>query len=122
MGIQNVVPGNPQVSKQPLNNAYAALLQDLNDAYWAANTMDVKDQLYGYIEIVSSAVTQLDATDISSRDVAYAALVANIKDVNNKLGTLQQQINTIISRISTAANIISDIANVLSVTAQLFPA
>ncbi len=107
---------------QDLNDAYSELLDDLNEAYWAAGDMGTKDTLYGYIEAVSGIITQLDSADLASRDPAYTTLVANVSQINTQLGILQQQINTLIARINTAATVISDIAKVLAVAAQLFPA
>jgi hypothetical protein len=107
---------------QDLNNAYSALLGDLKEAYWAADSMDVKDQLYGVIEIVTNLITQLVATDLETRDAAYEALLAQVGTVNKELKTLQEQISSLINRISTAATIVSDIAKVLSVAATAFPA
>lgn len=121
MGAQNVVPAGPQPTAQDLINAYSDLLGDLNEAYWAASSLDVKDKLYAIIEIVTSLITQLVATDLASRNAAYAALVAQVAAVNKKLDALQQQINSMISRINTAATIVSDIAKVLSVVARVFP-
>lgn len=122
MGAQNAVPAGPQPTAQDLNNAYSDLLDDLNDAYWAASTLEVKDQLYGAIEAVSNLITQLDATDLTSRDASYAALVANVTNVNKQLDALQKDINTMISRINTAAAIVSNVARVLTVAAKVLTA
>ena len=120
MDAQNVVPGPPPTA-QDLSDAYSALLGDLNDAYWAASSLEVKDQLYGIIEAVTSLITQLVAADLASRDAAYAALVAQVAAVNKKLDVLQQQINSMINRINTAATIVSDVAKVLAVAATVIP-
>lgn len=107
-------------SSQMLCNAYSALLKDLNDAYWAAGTLAAKDQIRGYSDIVTDVMTQLIATDLSTRNAAYTALQAQVGSVSKQLQTLQQQINNIISKINTAAAIVTDIAKVVSVAAQLF--
>ena len=122
MGAQNFVPIGPPPTTQDLSNAYSALLGDLNDAYWAASSLEVKDQLYGIIEAVTSLITQLVATDLASKDAAYAALVGQVAAVNMKLDALQKQVNVMISRIGTAATIVSDIAKVLAVAARVIPA
>src|ERR1700730_10822783 len=119
MGGQNIVPAGPRPTAHDLNNAYSDLLDDLNEAYWAASSLEVKDQLYGVIEVVNDVITQLDSTDLESRDAAYAALAAKVTNVNKQLDVLQKQINTIISRINTAATIVSDVAKVLSVAAKV---
>jgi septal ring factor EnvC (AmiA/AmiB activator) len=120
MGSQQVVPTGPP-TKQDLDDAYSDLLDDLNDAYWAASTMDAKDQLYGWSELVTNLVTQLDATDLSSRDPAYEALVSQIASVNKQLDTLQKEINSLINRINTAAKIVADVAKVASIAAKVVP-
>jgi hypothetical protein len=58
----------PQPSAQDLNNVYSDLLDDLSDAYWAAGTLQVKDQLYGVIEAVTDVISALDAADLQTRD------------------------------------------------------
>lgn len=125
MGGSNVAPVAPAgapYTKQDLEDAYASLLNDLNEAYWAANDLSVKDQIYGFIEEVTKILAQLDAVDLEKRDAAYSGLLQQVKAVNKGLQDLQQQINTIIRRISTAATIISDVAKVLTVAAKVFPA
>lgn len=122
MAGPNAAPGGPQYTKQDLHNAYAAVLGDLNDAYWAASDLNTKDRIYGNIEAVSNILTQLDAADIQARDAQYSALVQQVSTVNKSLSDLQQQINTLITRISTAATIASDIAKVVTVAAKVFAA
>jgi hypothetical protein len=121
MGSQNVVPaGQPTV--QDLNDAYSELLNDLNDAYWAASSMDAKDQLYGFIEAITSLVAQLNATDLKSRDAAYSALAVQVASVNKQLDALQKQINSLINRINTVAKIVADVAKVVAIAAKVVPA
>jgi septal ring factor EnvC (AmiA/AmiB activator) len=120
MGSQQVVPAG-QPTKQDLDDAYSDLLDDLNDAYWAASNMDAKDQLYGLTEVVTNLVTQLDATDLSSRNSAYQTLASQIASVNKQLDTLQKQINSLINRINTAAKIVADVAKVASIAAKVVP-
>jgi peptidoglycan hydrolase CwlO-like protein len=109
-----------QTYSQALNDAYSQLLDDLNEAYWAASTMDAKDQIMGAIEVVTDVITALDATDLTTRNAEYTALQAQVKSVNDQLQTLQKQINAIISRINTAASIVSDITKAVSAAASLF--
>jgi hypothetical protein len=121
MGSQNVVPaGQPTV--QDLNDAYSELLNDLNDAYWAASSMDAKDQLYGFIEAITSLVTQLNAADLTSRDAAYSALAVQVASANKQLGVLQKQINSLINRINTVAKIVADVDKVVAIAAKVVPA
>ena len=119
MAESGTVPATPQFTQQDLNDAYSSLLFDLNQAYWAAIDVNTKDQLFSYVEAVTNIISQLNATDLASRDAAYTALVQQMTTVNNQLTTLQKQINSLINRISTAATIISDIAKVLTVAAQV---
>jgi septal ring factor EnvC (AmiA/AmiB activator) len=121
MGLQaNAATAQP--TAQDLNDAYSALLDDLNDAYWAANSMEAKDQLYGFIELITCLITQLDAADLASRDDQYAALVKQVAAVNKQLDNLQAQINSLISRINTSANIVSDVAKAISIAGSVLTA
>lgn len=107
--------------QQNLSNSYSTLLGDLNQAYWAADSLDEKDQLYSIIEVVTNLITQLNAADLATRDAAYNALKSQVATVNKQLTDLQGKINQLINRISTAAAIISDITQVLTFAAQVFP-
>jgi len=121
MGGFNAEPTGAQYTKQDLEDAYSSLLNDLNDAYWAAGDLRAKDQIYGCIEVITAILTQLDAADLENRDATYSALLQQVTTVNKELDDLQQQINSIISRINTAATIVSDVAKVLTVAAKVFP-
>lgn len=110
----------PISPSQQLNDAYSKLLDDLNDAFWAANTLEAKDQIKGFSEIVTDVITTLDATDLSTRDAQFAAAQTQVTSVNKQLQTLQQQINGIISKINTATAIVSDVTQAISLAAKVF--
>jgi hypothetical protein len=119
MGLVAPTPAAAVYSQQDLNDSYSQLLFDLSNAYWAAADMPTKDQLFGYVEVVTNLIAQLNATDLSTRDATYTLTTQQITDVNGKLKILQGQISTIINRITTASTIVSDIAKVLTVAAQV---
>jgi hypothetical protein len=119
MGAVAPVPAAIVYNQQDLNDAYSQLLFDLSNAFWAAADMATKDQLYGYVEVVTNLITQLNATDLTTRDETYTKASQQITTVNGQLKTLQGQISTIISRISTVSTIVSDIAKVLTVASQV---
>jgi hypothetical protein len=114
-------PQQDPPSGQDLNNAYSDLLDDLNDAYWAAGTLDAKDQIKGISDEVTALITQLDSADLATRNAAFTALSNQVSGVNKQLQTLQTQISGIISKINTATAIVSDITKVVSIAAQVFP-
>jgi hypothetical protein len=121
MGIQSFVPPGSPLTVKDLSDAYSDLLDDLNDAYWAASSIDTKDQIYGMIEAVGGIISELDSADLNSRDAAYGVLVTNIASLNKQLEALQKGINSLISRINTSASVISDITKILSVAAKIIP-
>lgn len=121
MGSVTAVTPATVYSQQNLNDAYSQLLFDLNNAYWAAADMATKDQIYGYVEVVTNLITQLNAADLTARDATYTSLSQQVTTVNGQLKTLQQQISKIISRISTVTTILSDITKAIAVAAQFFP-
>jgi hypothetical protein len=119
MGAVGPVPAAIAYSQQDLNDAYSQLLFDLSNAYWAAGDMATKDQLYGYVEVVTNLITQLNATDLTIRDAQYTKASQQINAVNGQLKTLQGQITSLINRISTVSTIVADITKVLTVAAQV---
>ena len=104
-----------------LNEAYSELHDDLNSAYWAASTLAAKDQIKGVLEIVADVITTIDATDLSTRNAAYASLGTEVASVNKQLKTLQKQINGLISDIKTATAVVSGITQAISIAAKMFP-
>ena|ERR1022692_2232810 len=112
----------PPASKQDLNDAYADLLDHLNEAYWAAGTREAKERIKRMIDAVTDAVTALDAADLTARDAAYTALNTKVVAVNGQLQTLQKEINGIVSKINAAKAIVEDITKVISVAAKVFSA
>jgi len=121
MSGQNLAPTG-QPTTQDLSNAYSDLLDDLNEAYWAASSIDVKDRLYGMIEAISDIISALDKADFESRDATYASLAAKVTDINKQLAKLQTQIGSMISRINTAAAIVSDVAKALTLAEKIITA
>jgi len=120
MGGLNVGPTEPQYNKQDLEKAYSSLLNDLNEAYWAAGDLQTKDKLYGYIEAITEILANIDATDLENRDAGYSSLLQQVSSVNKELQSLQGQINTIISRINIAATIVSDVTKVVTIATKVF--
>jgi peptidoglycan hydrolase CwlO-like protein len=108
-------------SSLTLNEVFAELLDDLNRAYWAASTLAAKDQIKGVLEIVADAITTIDATDLSTKNAAYAALGTEVVSVNKQLQKLQAEIDGLISDIKTATAVVSDITQAVSVAAKMFP-
>jgi peptidoglycan hydrolase CwlO-like protein len=109
------------LSQQDLNDAYSELLDDLNEAYWAAGTLEAKDKIKGYLDTITDTITALDAADLSLRDTAYDVLNTKVTTVNTQLQMLQNQISSLINRINTAASVVSDISKVVSIAARIFP-
>ena len=92
MGGPNVVPAGPQYSKQDLQGAYSTLLNNLNEAYWAASDLNAKDQVYGCIEAVTEVLAQMDAADLENRDAAYLAVLQQVSTVNKGLNDSSKSI------------------------------
>lgn len=122
MGGSTSAPAEPNFSKQDLQTSYACLLNDLNEAYWAAGDLNAKDQIYGCIEAITKILVALDAADLESRDAAYTTLSQEVADVNKRLEGLKEQIDHLISRINTIGTIVADITKVLTVAAKVMPA
>src|SRR5690349_1462458 len=105
-------------TQQDLRDAYFDLYNALNDAYWAASTIEDKDLIHGLAEAAFEIMSDLNAADIKSRNDEYANLTKTVTVVNAKLQTLQDQINSIIHNIGVATSVANAASKVLTFASQ----
>ncbi len=105
-------------TQQDVQDAYSDLYDALNDAYWAASTIEGKDLLHGLAEAVYDIDSQLNVADVKSRDDEFKQLTTSVGIVNAKLQTLQTEIDGIVHNISVATSVVNATVKVLSAAAE----
>ena len=108
-------------SQKEVHDAYAALYKYLDDAYWAASTIEGKDFIRGAADAVSDCVTALDVEDIKSRTADFKRLSEQVQMTQTKLNKLKEQIDDIIHKVDVAKSVTDAIGKAVSLAAKFFP-
>lgn len=111
---------SPQPQQGDIYTAYKNLYDSLNDAYWAASTIEAKDRIAGQRDQVYTVIMDLVADDIKSRTADFQALRTKVNDVNKRLKVLSDEIAQLVARVSTANAVVSGIAQVLGLSLKFF--
>lgn len=92
-----------------------ALLQGLEDGYWQASTLPIKDRFYDLISAVSLEIAAVLQRD-SPESEPYDPLTPEFRRARKHLNELRQELDQLVARTATAARL----EVVLADTAQLF--
>jgi predicted restriction endonuclease len=102
------------VTLDQVTNAFQALYEALQDAYWDASDIQTKDQITGVMEVVSDILTDLDQQGVQQDNAALTAIKQQIASIQTKLDTLKTQIDSIIHNVATATQVASAIDTAVS--------
>src|SRR2546422_10705439 len=96
-------------TRQDLHDAVQNLYNLLDQAYWAASTIESKDRIRGIEDVLFDILTQLNRADIESRTQDYAALAKLVDASNRRLEKLKEDIDQIIHVVKVATDTASAI-------------
>jgi hypothetical protein len=108
------------IGQQEVHDAYQALYETLNDAYWAASTIEAKDRLHGLAESVFDIVTDLNRAEIKKRTAEYQATAKQVTAVSDKLATLKTDIRQLIHRVEVAGQVANAIDQAIRLASKFF--
>ncbi|HEX3720946.1 MAG TPA: hypothetical protein VH595_23590 [Verrucomicrobiae bacterium] len=112
-------PLDPQALKDYIDGL-EQLHDLLDDAYWAATTIDAKDAFNGLSQAIFDILTTLEAGEIESATPQYVALKADVDAVNTKLDSVQVQVNGWIHKIALANQVVGAMAQGIALAAKVF--
>lgn len=102
-------------SQQDLHDALGGLAQELDDAYWAASTIEGKDMIRGAASAVSDCLVQLDVDDIKTRTAEYLKLKEDLNSATEKLGQIKDAIDGIVHKVDTAKSVVNGIGKAVEI-------
>lgn len=108
------------VPQSEVYNAFSHLYDSLNDAYWAASTIEAKDRIAGVRDQVYEVTMDLVGQDIKSRTADFEAVSARVSDVNTRLKALSIDIGSLVARVSAVNAVVTDITQVLKLAKAFF--
>lgn len=100
--------------RTPLQELYDLL----DEAYWAATSIEAKDRFRGISEVISDILTDFNRADISARTKEYLALKKEIVNVNKKLKKLKKEIDDLIKKVKLAGKVAKAIDKVINIAAK----
>jgi hypothetical protein len=102
-----------------LRKDFYTLYNSLKDAYWAASTMEAKDEIHGAEDLVNGILDILDREDIESDNDAIACLTKGLKDSIKDLSDLQNKLDSIVHNVSIANTAVRVINDALKAAAKI---
>ena len=108
-----------QADIESLQSSFYALYQKLNDAYWAASTIEAKDQIHGAMDAVNEVLDILDRADLESDNAAVQSLTASLETSTNDLEDLQKQLDQIVHKVSLVNDVLGRIDTALKVAGKV---
>ena len=102
-----------------LQKNFYQLYNKLKDAYWAASTVEGKDQIHGAEDVVNQILDALDREDLESDNQAMADLTKSLKDAMKDLSDLQNKLDAIVHSVAIANTAIEAINDALKVAAKI---
>lgn len=86
----------------------------LNDAYWAASTIDAKDIILGCMRHISDLRDIMLLQKLDERTAAFKEAEEQISVGNKRLEKLKEEIDNLINKIDAITKVINTIGKILS--------
>jgi len=113
-------PTNNGVELDTVHDAYQSLYNALTSAYWAASTIENKDQIHGVMDVVFDVITELNRESLEADSDEFKTLATNLKNANDQLTSLKAQINQLVAAVKIATQVASAIDEAMSLAAKYF--
>ena len=102
-----------------LQKQFYRLYNSLKDAYWAASTVESKDEIHGAEDLVNQILDTLDCEDLESDNDALANLTETLKHSIKDLSDLQNKLDAIVHNVSIANTAFHAINDALTAAAKI---
>lgn len=91
----------------------------LDDAYWAASSIEVKDNILGCIRHVSDMRDIMLLNKLEDRTAEFGKVAEKIAAGNKRLEKLKDQIDDLINKIDAITKVVATISKVISFKALI---
>jgi ABC-type transporter Mla subunit MlaD len=103
---------------QKVHDAYQALYDSLDDAYWVS-TNETRQQIFDAKDAVSLILDKLNAEDLASRTGAFEELVAVLADTNKMLEKVRDDVASLLRGVAAATQVATGVDEVVKVVSQV---
>jgi methyl-accepting chemotaxis protein len=107
---------------ETLQKTLGDLYAKLNSAYWAASTIEAKDQIHGAIDVVNEVLDQLDKAGLEADHDALRQLKESLGAANDDLDDLKSQVNQIVHNVKVASQVVAAIDQAISLGGKVIAA
>lgn len=94
------------------------LLENLDNAYWEAASMERKDLFYDLISAVNNELSELAKLSIQDHDLEYEPVTSEFRVAKGKLSNLRKLLDECVLRSSTSAKLETVIGDVVAMAAH----
>lgn len=105
------------MTQDDVRAAYQELYDLLDKAYWAATTIEAKDKIKGVSEVIHDILEELNKGALAKSTSKFAEVKDSVDQVNEKLGTIKDQIDDMIHMVRMANQIAEAIDTAIKVAA-----
>jgi chromosome segregation ATPase len=102
-----------------LQRAFYSLYNKLTDAYWAASTVEAKDEIQGARDLIDQVLDMLDRADLENDNAAAQQLTVVLQASDKDLRDLQTKLDTIVHNVGVASTAIQAIGTALTAAGKL---
>lgn len=113
-------PTNNGIDLDSVHDAYQQVYNSLTSAYWAASTIQNKDQIHGIMDVVFDLLTELNRESLDANSPEFQTLAKDLKGANDQLNTLKGQIDQLVAAVKVATQVASAIDEAITLAAKYF--
>lgn len=95
--------------------AFFALIEVLDDAYWEASTIENKDAVYDVLSVFQAETSELNKLSIQDHDYPYEKITEGMRQVGGKLRHLQNHAPQLVERTRTQIRLRQCLESVIQV-------
>jgi hypothetical protein len=104
-----------------MDQSLSTLYDTLRNAYLAAPTPEVQNQIEESIDVVRRAIESLNEVDLANDNPDLTSLNAPLKAATKDLTDLKQKLEGIVQNVSAVAGAISAIDGVITAVGKVLP-
>ena len=102
-----------------LNTTFGDLYDQLKAAYWAASTIEAKDEISGTLDVTRDVIDTLNQIALDDDNADLTSLKQSLTTATNDLGDLQGKVNKIVHNVQIATTALNAITTALTIASKI---
>lgn len=102
-----------------LNTTFGDLYTQLKNAYWAASTIEAKDQISGALDVTRDVIDTLNQLQLDDDNADLTSLKGALGTATKDLADLQRKVDGIVHNVAIATTAIDGITTALTIAGKV---